>query len=83
MELLQQPESWLYKPVQEAVTDRLDARRRRQEKQKEAKLQQQSVIQLIDTGYKVLATRLHPDKGGSHEGMARLNRARDILKGAI
>src|SRR5262245_38348988 len=28
--------------------------------------------QLIDVGYKILARRLHPDHGGSHEDMVRL-----------
>jgi hypothetical protein len=37
-------------------------------------------LQLIDIGYKTLATKLHPDKGGSRDAMARLNRVRDRLK---
>jgi hypothetical protein len=40
-------------------------------------------IKLLPTptqGYKALAAKLHPDKGGSHEAMARLNRVRDNLK---
>jgi hypothetical protein len=39
--------------------------------------------QLIDIGYKVLAAKLHPDKGGSREAMARLNKVRELLKEAI
>ena len=39
-------------------------------------------LQLIDTGYRVLASRLHPDKGGSHEAMSRLNHVRAMLKNA-
>jgi hypothetical protein len=35
---------------------------------------------IIDIGYKALAKEMHPDKGGSHEAMARLNRARTHLK---
>jgi hypothetical protein len=54
-----------------------------QPRDKESKLQHQLGIQLIDAGYRILAIRLHPDTGGSQEAMARLNRVRDILKGAI
>jgi hypothetical protein len=35
---------------------------------------------IVDAGYRALAKELHPDKGGSQEAMARLNRARDHLK---
>lgn len=49
---------------------------RKQERDAEAKL----AMRLIDIGYKVLARELHPDKGGSREAMARLNRVRDRLK---
>jgi hypothetical protein len=35
---------------------------------------------LIDIGYKALASKLHPDKGGSPEGMSRLNTVRDQLR---
>jgi hypothetical protein len=35
---------------------------------------------LVDIGFKTLAREYHPDKGGSNEAMARLNRARDHLK---
>jgi hypothetical protein len=37
-------------------------------------------LQLIDIGYKALATKLHPDKGGSRDAMSRLNTVRDRLK---
>jgi hypothetical protein len=76
--------SWA-KPVRESV-GRLNVGRMRQEeqeKEKERKLQHDLAMRLIDIGYKVLATKLHPDKGGSREAMARLNKVRDILKGAI
>lgn len=36
--------------------------------------------ELVDLGYRALATRLHPDRGGSKDAMARLNRVRDELK---
>jgi hypothetical protein len=37
-------------------------------------------LELIDIGFKALATRLHPDRGGSKDAMRRLNRVRDELK---
>lgn len=47
----------------------------------EVKLHRDMAFELIDIGFKALATRLHPDRGGSKEAMARLNRVRDELKG--
>jgi hypothetical protein len=40
-------------------------------------------IEIVSIGYKVLATKMHPDKGGTAEGMQRLNDARDLLKEAL
>jgi hypothetical protein len=50
-------------------------------REKEAKLRRRIELQLIDAGYKAVATKLHPDKGGSKEDMTRLNQARALLKG--
>jgi hypothetical protein len=47
---------------------------------KERDMQHKLSLQLIDIGYKILATKLHPDKGGSQEAMSRLNQVRDGLK---
>jgi hypothetical protein len=33
--------------------------------------------------YRVLAAELHPDRGGSHEAMARLNHVRTLLRKAV
>lgn len=55
----------------------------RQNREKEDRLLRQLGTQLIDIGYKVLAATLHPDKGGSPEAMARLNKVRSILKDAV
>ncbi len=49
----------------------------------ERALQRKLALSLIDIGWKALATKLHPDKGGSKEAMARLNRVRDILRDAV
>lgn len=50
---------------------------------KEKQLERKLGLQLIDIGYKVLSVKMHPDKGGSHEAMQRLNRVRNILKEAL
>jgi curved DNA-binding protein CbpA len=34
----------------------------------------------IDDAYRKLARSAHPDAGGSHDQMARLNAARDVAK---
>lgn len=47
----------------------------------EVRLHREMALELIDIGFKALATRLHPDRGGSKEAMARLNRVRTELKG--
>lgn len=53
----------------------------RQDREKESKIQRQLALQLIDIGYKALATKLHPDKqGGSTEAFQRLKEVRDRLK---
>lgn len=57
--------------------------RDRQAKEKEQQLLRKLSHQLIDIGYKVLSSKLHPDKGGSAEAMARLNQVRKLLKEAI
>jgi hypothetical protein len=46
----------------------------------EHKLKLDLAAQLIDIGFKVLASKLHPDKGGSPEAMTLLNEVRDELK---
>lgn len=57
--------------------------RDQQNREREAAMLHKLGHQLIDIGYKVLSSKLHPDKGGSSEAMARLNKVRSILKGAI
>ena len=76
--------SW-QQPVREIASRvNVDAlAKERQDREKEQRLLQTLSHQLIGIGYKVLASKLHPDKGGSAEAMARLNKVRDILKGAI
>lgn len=52
----------------------------RQSREKEIALHREIALQLIDLGYRAMATRLHPDHGGSQEAMSRLNTVRDELK---
>jgi hypothetical protein len=46
----------------------------------EVRLHRELALELIDLGYKGLATKLHPDRGGSPAAMRRLNTVRDELK---
>lgn len=52
----------------------------RQERKDELALHQDLALELIEIGYRALATRLHPDRGGTKDAMARLNRVREELK---
>jgi hypothetical protein len=52
----------------------------RQARADEVQLHRDLALELIDLGFKALATRLHPDRGGSKDAMRRLNRVRDELK---
>jgi hypothetical protein len=52
----------------------------RQAREEEVQLHRDLALELIDIGFKALATRLHPDRGGSKDAMRRLNRVRDELK---
>jgi hypothetical protein len=71
-------------PVREALgkvnVDQLNRHRDAMKRDEELRTEHQLALQLIDIGYKALATKLHPDKGGSREAMSRLNQARDRLK---
>jgi len=80
------PRPWHHDVKEAAERARREAQRieeaeltRRQEREAENKL----ALRLIEIGYKVLAKELHPDKGGSRDAMARLNKVRDRLKAAI
>jgi hypothetical protein len=53
----------------------------RQARDDEIQLHRDLAEELIDIGYRALATRLHPDvRGGSKDAMMRLNRVREELK---
>lgn len=52
----------------------------RQTRDDEIKLHRDLAEELVDIGYRALATRLHPDRGGSKDAMSRLNRVREELR---
>lgn len=67
--------SGAWRKVTQAARD-LDAELFSQERQSvadEIQLRRDLFAEMIDFGYKALATRLHPDRGGSKDAMARLN----------
>ncbi len=67
-----------------ALLSELDTDLYAQEKQtreEEVRLHREMAVELVDIGYKALASRLHPDRGGSKDAMTRLNRVREELKG--
>lgn len=72
-----------YQPIRTftAHVDRDRLAQERQVQQDEIRLHRELALELVDIGYKALATRLHPDKGGSRDAMRRLNRVRDELRG--
>ena len=79
------PAAW-DEPVKKTMDDpELIERIRRdtQSKLKESRLVRELGLKLIDIGYKVLSTKVHPDKGGNHDAMRRLNHVRDLLKKAL
>ena len=59
-----------------------EARREAEYKLRQEQCEQRRKLaaQLIDIGFKALAAKLHPDKGGSGEAMMLLNEVRDELK---
>lgn len=75
--------SW-HEPVKQIMgkvdTETLNLRKAEMSRVDERAAERQLAIQLIDIGFKALATKLHPDKGGSRDAMSRLNRVRDRLK---
>lgn len=52
-------------------------------KMNEKKLRKQMALELIDAGFKMLALKLHPDKGGSDEAMRRLTEVYQELKALV
>lgn len=46
-------------------------------------LPESASLEAVDEAYRRMAREQHPDAGGSHEGMARLNEARSIARKAL
>lgn len=69
---------WRHTTKDIAVDAFAEARKTRDD---EIRIHRDLALELIDIGFKALATRLHPDRGGSKDSMRRLNRVRDELKG--
>jgi hypothetical protein len=66
-----------------AAARNLDAElfaKERQTAADEVRLHRELAVELVNLGYRALATRLHPDRGGSKDAMVRLHRVRDALK---
>jgi hypothetical protein len=66
-----------------AVLREVDVEALRQSAQSAAKerdMERTLYLQMIDIGFKILAVKLHSDKGGKDEAMARLNRVRARAK---
>ena len=40
-------------------------------------------LEIVTRGYRSMALELHPDRGGSHEGMVALTRPKEWLAGTI
>jgi hypothetical protein len=77
------PQPW-HEPVKETLekvdVERLNRGKAEMKRAEEREAERRLALQLIDIGYKALATKLHPDKGGSRDAMTRLNRVRDRLR---
>jgi hypothetical protein len=73
-----------HEPVKQIINkvdvETLNIKRDELKRADERGAQRQLALQLIDIGYKALASKLHPDKGGSRDAMARLNQVRERLK---
>jgi hypothetical protein len=77
------PQSW-HEPVKKVLNrvdvERLNIRAAELKRNEEREAERKLGPQLIDIGYKALATKLDPDKGGSRDAMARLNHVRDASR---
>jgi hypothetical protein len=67
--------SWKHIP---SAARKIDVQER-QHRDNEMRLLQEMLQELINVGYKAMAMRLQPDRGGSKEGFQRLMNARDYL----
>jgi len=77
------PAAWRAE-IDDSVRRVLDSAKRLEKenltRQQERAAEKNLALQLISIGFKALASKLHPDKGGTKDAMMRLNRVRDRLK---
>lgn len=77
------PASWRSDVKPDIERARREAQRVREEqlsRQQEREEEKKLALRLIDIGFKVLSKELHPDRGGSRDAMARLNKVRNRLR---
>lgn len=60
-----------------------ELRARYEREQARLKEQRHYSLLIVDAGYKAMASKLHPDHGGSNEDMVKLTHARDALKSRL
>jgi hypothetical protein len=81
-----EPSKVAAKELREHVTNRITPgfvdrmAQARADEEKELRLVRELTMQIIDAGYKVLAMKLHPDKGGDTDAMSRLTRSKNRIK---
>jgi hypothetical protein len=81
-------EDWLREPLKGALErEYLKRQRRAAEEPRQLRLfsgeMRDMAAQVIDVGYRHLAKTFHPDSGGEHDLMVRLNEVRDVLRKVI
>jgi transposase-like protein len=73
-------EQW-YREAERAYATTIEQQQAEHQKREvERRAEFELTLEIINAGYKVLAAKHHPDKGGSHDAMARLNKGRARLK---
>ena len=72
-----QEQQW--KAEQQQRHERLKEQVRQQAHQRASEMRDDMRQDIIIAGYRLLAQKHHPDKGGSTQTMAKLNRAKDML----
>lgn len=60
-----------------------EAAKREQEEIRKRKEENPLALKIIDLGYRAMAARNHPDKGGTNEAMHELQAAKQLLVGKI
>jgi hypothetical protein len=69
-----------FKRRQVEAEQRLQARQAELKRLADIDAERKLMREMVNAGYKAMAMKHHPDRGGSKDEMTRLNRARDRLK---